>query len=311
MNTPPVAYVGIDISKDRLDVSAPGGRSSHGNDAPGIAALLRALAKLGRPVHVVCEPSGGYERGLLAALWAAGVRLTLVNAARVRSFARARGLLAKTDEIDADVLRDFGERLQPPPLQPPEPLRLRIGELVQRREQLVAMLGAERQRLAQSSDPKLQKLGRKLIAEIERQIDELEKLISEAIDGDDSLRRQKERMLQVKGIGPVVASTLLAALPELGALNRKQVAALAGLAPFNRDSGQHRGRRTIRGGRLQVRRVLYMAATVAARFNPVLRDFYQRLLAAGKPKKLALTAVMRKLVTLLNHMLKNPDFALA
>ncbi len=180
-----------------------------------------------------------------------------------------------------------------------------------RREQLVTLLSTEEQRLTQSRDKTVRKLSQKLIRELEKQIVTLEKAIAEVIDDDDTLRQQCERLQEVKGIGQVTASTLLATLPELGQLNRKQIGALAGVVPYNQDSGRHRGRRTIRGGRLAVRRVLYMAATVAARFNPILREFYQRLVTAGKPKKLALTAVMRKLVTLLNHLLKNPQFKLA
>lgn len=305
-------YVGIDISKDRLDVDWAGQPpASHVYGGAALAKLIRQLQGSVRPVHVVCEPSGGYERALLAALWAADVAVSLVNASRVRAFAKAQGLLAKTDELDARVLRMFGEKMTPSRLQPPEPVRERLADLVQRREQLVALLGTEEQRLTQSRDKVVRKLTGKLIRELERQICVLEKAIADVIDDDDTLRQQCERMQEVKGIGQVTASTLLATLPELGKLNRKEISALAGVAPYNHDSGKHRGRRLIRGGRLAVRRVLYMAATVAARFNPVLRDFYQRLLAAGKPKKVALTAVMRKLVTLLNHLLKNPHFSLA
>jgi transposase len=314
MNTDAVdrIYVGIDISKDRLDVDWPGQPpASHVYGGAALAKLIRQLQGSVRPVHVVCEPSGGYERALLAGLWAADVAVSLVNASRVRAFAKAQGLLAKTDELDARVLRLFGEKMTPSRLQPPEPVRERLADLVQRREQLVALLGTEEQRLTQSRDKVVRKLTGKLIRELERQICVLEKAIADVIDDDDTLRQQCERMQEVKGIGQVTASTLLATLPELGKLNRKEISALAGVAPYNHDSGKHRGRRLIRGGRLAVRRVLYMAATVAARFNPVLRDFYQRLLAAGKPKKVALTAVMRKLVTLLNHLLKNPHFNLA
>ena len=182
---------------------------------------------------------------------------------------------------------------------------------MQRREQLLNILTMEEQRLAQSRDTVVRKLSEPLIEELQKQIEQMETLIAAQIEEDTTLKGQSERLQQVKGIGPVTASTLLAELPELGKLSRNEVGALAGVAPYNCDSGTHRGRRMIRGGRVKVRRVLYMAAVVAARYNPILKLFYERLVAAGKPKKVALTAVMRKLVVLLNHLLKNPDFTLA
>lgn len=306
------AYAGIDICKDALDISLIGrSPERYDNDDAGITGLIKSLSKIPGPVHVICEPSGGYERELLEALWAAGIPVSLVNAARVRSFARAQGLLAKTDEIDPSVLREFGELLQPAVIEAPSPARQRLAALVQRREQLVNLLTMEEQRLMQTRDIALKKLTQILINELQKQVKQIEAMIAQQIDGDDTLRGQSARLQQVKGIGKVTASTILAELPELGKLSRKQVGALAGVAPYNRDSGTLRGRRTIRGGRIKIRRVLYMAATVAARFNPILKSFYQRLVAAGKPKKLTLTAVMRKLVVLLNHLIKNPHFNLA
>lgn len=305
-------YAGIDISKDALDVSLAGQPvQRYGAHARGIAKLVRRLEKLSGTVQVICEPSGGYERPLLEALWAAGIAVSPVNAARVRAFARAQGYLAKTDQIDAGMLREFGERLHPAILAAPSPLRRRLAALVQRREQLVALVRMEEQRREQTGDTVVRKLCEKLIKQLHRQVDQLDKMIERLIDQDDELRGQSERLQQVKGVGKVTAATLLAEFPELGELTSNQAAALAGVAPYNRDSGRHRGRRTISGGRLKVRRVLYMAALVAARHNPILRAFYRRLVAAGKPKKLALTAVMRKLIVLLNQLLKNPEFSLA
>ncbi len=283
----------------------------HANDAAGITALIKLLKKLPQPVQVICEPSGGYERDLLEALWAAGLAVSLVHAARVRAFARAQGLLAKTDPIDAVVLREFGELLQPKTLAAPSPERERLAALVQRREQLVNLLSTEEQRQAQARDAVVKKMGGSLLRELQKQIEQMDALIETQIASDATLKSQSERLQQVKSIGPVTASTLLAELPELGTLSRNESGALAGVAPYNRDSGAHCGRRTIRGGRVRVRRVLYMAAVVAARFNPILKAFYDRLVKAGKPKKLALTAVMRKLIVLLNHLLKNPQFKLA
>lgn len=302
----------MDISKSVLDVSLAGhSPSQYANEPAGIAQLVKGLKNLPSPVWVICEPSGGYERELLAALWAAGIAVSLVNAARVRAFARAQGLLAKTDEIDATVLREYGELLRPEAVEAPSPQRQRLAALVQRREQLITILAMEEQRLTQTREAVVRKLGESLIKELQKQVEQIEQLIAAQIDDDDTLKGQSARLQQVKGVGKVTASTLLAELPELGKLSRNEVGALAGVAPYNRDSGLHRGRRTIRGGRVKVRRVLYMAAVVAARFNPILKAFYQRLVAAGKPKKVALTAVMRKLVVLLNHLLKNPQFNLA
>jgi transposase len=302
----------VDISKEALDLSLAGqSPCRYANDAAGIAKLVKALKKLPEPAWVICEPSGGYERDLLEALWAAGIMVSLVNAARIRAFARAQGLLAKTDEIDASVLREFGELLRPQALEAPSPQRQRLAALVQRREQLVNLLSMEEQRLVQSRDATVRKLGERLIKELQKQVEQIEEMIETQIDDDATLKAQSERLQQVKSIGQVTASTLLAEMPELGKLSRNEAGALAGVAPYNRDSGVLRGRRTIRGGRVQVRRVLYMAALVATRFNPILKAFYQRLLADGKPKKVALTAVMRKLVVLLNHLLKNPEFKLA
>lgn len=305
------AYAGVDISKEWLDVSLAGQNPCrYTNDAAGIAKLVKALEKL-PAAWVICEPSGGYERDLLEALWAAEIMVSLVNAARIRAFARAQGRLAKTDEIDASVLREYGELLRPKALEAPAPQRQRLAALVQRREQLINILSTEEQRLVQARDAAVRKMGGALIKELQKHVEQLEEMIKTQIDEDATLKAQSARLQQVQGVGQVTASTVLAELPELGKLSRNEAGALAGVAPYNRDSGEFRGRRTIRGGRVQVRRVLYMAALVATRFNPILKAFYLRLVAAGKPKKVALTAVMRKLVVLLNHLLKNPEFKLA
>ena len=238
---PRPACVGVDISKEILDVSLAGKRpQQYENNPAGIAGLLKTLPA---DVHVICEPSGGYEQALLAALWAAGIAVSLVNAARVRSFARAQGWLAKTDAIDASVLREFGELLQPDALEAPSPERQKLAALVQRREQLVNILTMEEQRLAQTRDPSVRKLGESLIKELRRQLKQIEQMIETQIDDDDTLKGQSERLQQVKGVGKVTASTLLSELPELGKLTRNEAGALAGVAPYNRDSGALRGRR--------------------------------------------------------------------
>ena len=277
------AYAGIDIGKASLDLSLAGQNPNrHPNNAAGIAALLKVLKKLG-PVQVICEPSGGYERDLLEALWAADLAVSLVHAARVRAFARAQGRLAKTDPIDAVVLREFGELLRPGTLPAPAPERERLAALVQRREQLVNLLTTEDQRLAQTRDAVVQQMSERLLQELQTQIEQMDELIAAQIAADVTLKGQSARLQEVQGIGPVTATTLLAELPELGTLSRNESGALAGVAPYNQDSGEHRGRRTIRGGRVKVRRVLYMAALVASRFNPILKAFYDRLVAGSVP----------------------------
>lgn len=310
-NKPVPTYVGVDIGKAGLDVSFAGkSPCRYANSAAGIAELIKTLKKLQKP-QVVCDPSGGYERDLLDALWAAGLAVSLVHAARVRAFARAQGRLAKSDPIDAVVLREFGELMRPGTLTAPSPERERLAALVQRREQIVNILSMEEQRLAQTRDAVVRKMCERLLKELEAQLEEMDEVIAAHIEADATLKNQSERLQQIQGIGPVTAMTLLAELPELGTLSRNESGAIGGVAPYNNDSGEHRGRRTIRGGRAKVRRVLYMAALVATRFNPILKAFYDRLVAAGKPKKVALVAVMRKLIVLLNHLLKNPHFKLA
>jgi transposase len=310
-NKPVPTYVGVDIGKAGLDVSFAGqSPCRYANSAAGIAELIKVLKKLQKP-QVVCEPSGGYERDLLDALWAAGLAVSLVHAARVRAFARAQGRLAKSDPIDAVVLREFGELMRPGTLTAPSPERERLAALVQRREHIVNILSMEEQRLAQTRDAVVRKMCERLLKELEAQLEEMDELIAAHIETDATLKNQSERLQQIQGVGPVTAMTLLAELPELGTLSRNESGAIGGVAPYNNDSGEHRGRRTIRGGRAKVRRVLYMAALVATRFNPILKTFYDRLVAAGKPKKVALVAVMRKLIVLQNHILKNPNFKLA
>lgn len=306
------AYVGVDISKDNLDVSLAGeAPSQYPNNETGVAELAKVLRKHHPKPQVICEPSGGYEHVLLTGLSKTAIAVSLVNAARVRSFARAQGILAKTDKIDAAMLRQFGNMLHPITLDIPSAQHQHLAAVVQRREQLVEIVGTEQQRLTQSHDKSVQRMGLRLLKQLKKQIDQLDKMIKALIETDAGLKEQNDRMQQVTGIGKVTASTLLAELPELGKLGNNEIAALAGLAPYNCDSGKHRGRRVIKGGRVKVRRVVYMASLSAVRYNPILKAFYHRLLAAGKPKKLAITAVMRKLVVLLNRLLKNPDFKLA
>jgi transposase len=302
---PTKAYVGIDVAKGWLDVAQrPGGEAWRvTNDERGIADLVARLKAL-RPTLVLLEATGGMEIPAVAALAAAGLDAVVVNPRQVRQFAGATGRLAKTDAIDAQVLAQFGEAVQPEVRPLPDTATQELAALVARRRQLIEMLTAEKNRLRLAT----KKVRRNIEAHIrwlEGELLDLDDGLGDVIRSSPVWREQDDLLRSVPGVGPVLSSVLLAHLPELGRLNRKEIAALAGVAPLNRDSGQFRGRRTVWGGRSQVRAALYMAALVATRFNPAIRAFYQRLGAAGKPKKVALTACMRKLLTMLNAMARH------
>jgi transposase len=299
-------YLGIDVGKEVLEAALAGQPSrSLSNNKTGYEKLLQWLGSLGPEVQVICEASGGYERGLVEALQRSGVRVSLVQASRVRQFARASGLWAKTDRIDAQLLCAYGQALRPPLTRALSPEQVRLRDLEGQRRHLSHLLVMEHNRHLQLRSKELRQLSQRLLNQIKGQIAQLDKLIASLIAQSSELRSKSDKLQQVSGIGARSAALLLAQMPELGELNRGQVAALAGVAPFNRDSGKLlKGKRAIYGGRRAVRSGLYMAALVAARYNPVLREFYQRLRAAGKPPKLALTATLRKLLIALNSALK-------
>ena len=269
-----------------------------------MGALTKWVKQSPLAAHLICEASGGYERGLLDAAQQNGIKVSLVQANRVRQYARAAGILAKTDKVDARVLCAFGSTMQPEPRAPLSAQQKQLRELETQRRHLSRMLVAEQNRLAQLNDKELQRLTRSLLATLKRQMAVIDARIAGLIAQDQSLKEKAQKLTAIAGVGPRTAVLLLAQIPELGTLNRAQAAALAGLAPFNRDSGTLRGKRTIFGGRRALRCGLYMAALVAARHNLILRNFYQRLRSNGKPHKVALTAVMRKLLVALNHTLK-------
>lgn len=298
-------FVGIDVSKARLDMAVrPSGiKESISNDEAGIKALVERLGGI-EPTLIVMEATGGFERHAARALACAELPVVVINPRQVRDFAKATGQLAKTDSIDAEVLARFGEVVRPALRPLPDAVSQELRALTARRRQITGMIVAERNRISGASKAIRKRIEahiRWLGAELERADRDLDQAIRQS-----PIWREKEDLLKsVPSIGPVISRTLLAELPELGSLNRKQIAALVGVAPFNRDSGTLRGRRTIWGGRATVRAALYMAALVASRRNPVIRDFYIRLRAAGKAPKVALTACMRKLLTILNAMLKH------
>jgi transposase len=302
-------YVGLDIAKDRLDYTVDGTRCDHvPNTSDGHERLLVTLRPL-RGVRVICEATGGYERAIVAALLLAKVEVCVVNPGRVRAFAHAEGLLAKTDRLDAKLLRRFGEKVQPRLLAPMDQAAITLRELLDYRRQVSEQLVAVRNRLPLAGSVLRARLDGQVVF-LEAEMTETDRLIDQHIDHDDTLRRKAARLRELKGAGPVLTATLLAYVPELGEIESPQLSALIGVAPFARDSGHNHRARHVRGGRAVVRNVLYMAAIAATRYNPVLRAFYVRLVAAGKPKPVALVAVMRKMLHVLNRLIADPHFAL-
>jgi transposase len=297
-------FAGIDVSKARLDGASRGGGAAFSapNDPDGVAAVVQRMRQL-KPTLVVIEATGGLEAPLAAALAAAEIPVAVVNPRRVRDFAKATGRLAKTDAIDAVVLAHFAEAIRPEARPLPDADTRRLDALVSRRRQLVEMGTAEQNRLQATVDDAVKIDIEAHIAYLKGRLDGVDKELQAAVEASPAWKAKDDLLRGVPGVGPVVARTLMAALPELGTLSRKKIAALVGLAPMARDSGTVHGRRGITGGRGPVRSILYMAALSAVRYNPVIRPFYQRLLAAGKPTKVAQVAVMRKLLTILNAMI--------
>jgi len=303
--SPANVYVGIDVAKDWLDVAQrPGGEAWRvASDETGVAALVERLKGV-RPTLVVLEATGGLQIPAVAALAAAGLRTVVVNPRQVRQFAGATGRLAKTDAIDAQVLAQFGEAVRPEVRPLPDAATQELSALVARRRQLIEMLTAEKNRLRLAAEKVRPNIGAH-IRWLEGELLDLEGGLGDVIRSSPVWRERDNLLRSVPGVGPVLSSVLLADLPELGKLSRKEVAALVGVAPLNRDSGLFRGRRQVWGGRSHVRTALYMATLVASRHNPAIKSFYQRLLSAGKAKKVALTACMRKLLTILNAMMRH------
>jgi transposase len=275
-----------------------------GRDSAGLEDLIARLRRL-LPALIVLEATGGYEQVVSASLAAAGLPVAVVNPRQIRDFARATGKLAKTDRLDALAIARFAQAIKPEPRPLADAQAQMLGELVARRRQVIEMIGMESNRLRQARAKTVKRTIEHLLAALQVELSTLESELDETIRGTPIWREREELLTSVPGIGDVTARVLLAELPELGQVDRHQVAALAGLAPFNRDSGQWRGERHIQGGRAGVRTALYMPTVVATRYNPVIRALYRRLRAAGKKPKVALTACMRKLVTILNAMLRD------
>jgi transposase len=298
--------VGIDVAKDRLDVCIRPGSESFvtARSGAGIEDLVERLRKLS-PRIVAIEATGGFEIVVAAGLAAAELPVIVVNPAQVRAFAQALGKRAKTDPIDAAVIAHFAEatKVEPRPL--PDAMTRLLADLVARRRQIVEMMAAEDQRGRRQTHKRLQKSIARLRKALEKELAELDSEIDDHVRGSPVWAEKEQLLASVPGVGPVIARTLIGELPELGSLDRRKIAALVGLAPWTRQSGQWRGKSFIGGGRKSVRSVLFMAALVASRHNPVLKRFRDKLIAAGKPKLVAIIAVARKLITILNAILRN------
>jgi transposase len=309
-NNTSILHVGLDVAKLSLQLHLAGRFHSLANDRKGHAQLLKLL----RPqpgAHVVCEATGGYEQPVVRALQAADIPVSIIEASRVRHFARAQGQRAKTDPIDAAVLTHYGATFKPAPTPAVSAQQQRLADVSQRRRQLIHTRTAEHNRAEHYTDPLCVRQARQLQKTLEKQIAQCDQAITTLIAADADLAQKAKRLETIAGVGPVVAATVLAEMPELGKLNAQTAAALAGVAPYNRDSGALTGVRHISGGRRPVRCALYMATLSAVRHDRILKAFYTRLLTAGKKPLVAMTACMRKLVVLMNHLLKNDKFQLA
>lgn len=305
MTTSSRKFVGIDVAKDKLDIAVLGEKkaSQVGNDEKGIASLIKKMQELA-PKLIVVEATGGYQRAVVLGLYEAGLPVAVVNPTRVRNFARAQGLLAKTDKLDAFNLAQFGKQVKPRRFEAKSEAGNQLSALLTRRRQVEEMLKAEKNRL-RTVPASMRSSVERMIEVLKAEIKQLEKELDRFMKENEDWQEQEELLTSAKGVGRVTAATLLAELPELGKLDNKQIAALVGVAPMNSDSGKKRGYRRTRGGRVGVRNVLYMSTLVATRYNPTIKPHYQKMLKRGKVKKVALTACMRKFLTILNAMIRD------
>ena len=304
--SPPSGVAGIDVSKDRLDVHLlPSGEAfAVARDGEGLEQLVTALHSRA-PGLIVLEATGGFEVTVAAALAGAGLPLAVVNPRQIRAFARAVGRLAKTDALDAEIIALFAERIRPEPRPVADEEARVLAELVARRRQVVEMIGMEANRRRRANSPRVRRMIDATLKALEAQLAELDHDLDDTVRGCPAWREKEDLLTSVPGIGPITARTLIASLPELGTIDRRRLAALVGIAPINRDSGTLRGHRAIAGGRTAVRNVLYMATLTAIRWNPVLRDHYQQLVARGRPKKVAIIACARRLLAILNAIVRS------
>lgn len=308
----PIVHVGIDVSKNALDVDPfDGKRPQVPNTKAGIRRLIQRIKAFEHPVTVCCESSGGYEQLLVTMMLEAGVGIARVNAKRVRDYARSQGILAKTDAIDAHVISLYSRSSGPRLLSAPPPWLARMQGLLIRRSDLLEMILQEKNRLAPALNKEIASLVRAHVKTMSSQVARIEELLLSLVREHPELEWGYKRLCAIKSIGMVSALSLLAFLPELGTVSDNEAAALAGLAPYNRDSGMLKGRRMIQGGRTRIRTPLYMAALSAKTYNEVWAELYSRMVRRGKPHKVALTAIMRKMVVLANRLMADPDFQLS
>lgn len=306
-------YIGIDVSKDSLDMAAyPSWQIwKYGNNKHGISKIVSKLTTI-RPKLIVMEATGGLEIPLRDAFEKDGLAVAVMNPRRIRDFGRAMGMLAKTDKLDAKVMAYFAAKIEPTPRPVPNEAGRKLEQLLTRREQLTEMLTAEKNRIKQSTSIAIRNHIMEHINWLETQIKDIDKTVKTNIDANPELSAKINLYKTMKGVGNILSAKLVATLPELGILNQREIAALVGLAPINRDSGKQRGRRTIWGGRAMIRKALYMPTLIATRYNPVIRNLYLRLITRGKLKKVALIACMHKMLTILNAMAKsNTEFSYA
>ena len=306
MTTEPGVFIGIDVAKKHLDIHVLPDNTAFtvSRDDGGLDELVNRLRQLA-PQLIVLEATGGYEKVVLASLAGAGLAVLAVNPRQVRDFARACGRLAKTDRLVAAIIAHFAERLRPPLRPLPDAAAQALGAIVVRRRQIIDMISAENMRLQQTLARKVQTSIKAHLTWLQEQLTSIDDDLDATIKENDTWLHNEQLLDAVPGVGKTTARTLIVELPELGSLDRRQIAALVGVAPINHDSGCHRGQRHIRGGRTTVRAALFMAAWVGTRHNPVLQAFYKRLIAAGKPRKVALVACMRKLLTILNALIRD------
>ena len=303
-------YIGIDVSKAKLDLFDPrsGQYRCYPNTKTGLKRLLCKACELPGKPHIICEPSGGYEKLLLEQAHEQGIAISAINPRQIRDYARAKGQLAKTDAIDAKLLSDYGETFKPDAQTPASPVLQELSAVVRRKQALTRQLVREKNALEKATDKFVTADIKLSLNHIKKRIARCDERIKELISSDEDLKSKSKRITAIKGLGPTAAAVLIAEVPELGSITDKQAASLVGVAPLNRDSGKWRGQRTIHGGRHIARRALFMPALSSVTHNPILRDFYRGMIKRNKPHHLAMTAVMRKIVCLVNKTLSDPNF---
>jgi transposase len=304
-------YIGVDVSKDTLEVFIPGRKvTTHLNNKDAIKDLVRTLNNLGSPVHVVCEATGIYEKAMVTALWDANLPVSVVNPRRPHAFAQCRGRMAKTDPIDARNLSEYGQFNKPEPSKRPDAQQQTLAQLLDYRNHLIETRKRLNQQMEYLDDPLCRKQGKQLLALLDKQMEKTEAQAHKLVAANAEMKEKAERMSRIRGVAALTAAHMLAYLPELGTLNRREIASLAGLAPRNHDSGKILGKRFIGGGRHKVRKALFMTTVSFCQFDSMAKAMKQALIDKGKPWKVAITAMMRHLLILLNEILKSPNFVL-